>query len=348
MSFDTELANQQVDDRKFRRERDAALHRLGEVQKRLEEAEHALDFIDKTTNLPLDPPKWLSPAKPKAKSATIIAMLSDTHFDEVVVPEEVEFLNSYNREIAVRRLETWATNLIKMSKHYLAGLQYDGIVLILGGDIFSGDIHEELKETNADTLPASILFWSEQISAAIELLVKEFGKVHVVCVVGNHGRLSRKPRAKLRAKTNIDWLLSKMVERHFAKDKRITFCIPEGADAFFSVYGYGQLVTHGDQTNGGSGIGGIYPPIMRLRARKAQRFLTTGQNFTTLWMGHWHQYLPSPSLVVNGSLKGYDEYAFVSNFSFEVPQQAMAIITPEHGVTIQAPIFVAERNKENW
>jgi hypothetical protein len=65
-------------------------------------------------------------------------------------------------------------------------------------------------------------------------------------------------------------------------------------------------------------------------------------------MGHWHQYLPSPSLIVNGSMKGLDEYAFINNFGHEVPQQAMAIITPEHGITVQAPIFCQNRKKEGW
>lgn len=335
-------------ERKVRRERDALAQRLNEVEKQLEDAQRALGFIEHTENLVIDPPKWLTPAKPKTKTATVVAMLSDTHFDEVVQPSEVNDLNAYNRQIAVMRLENWAANTIKMTKHYLSGMKYDGLVLILGGDIFSGDIHEELTETNADTLPASILFWSEQLCAAIELLQVEFGKVHVVSVVGNHGRLTRKPRMKLRAKTNIDWLLTKMVERYFVKQPAVTFQIPEATDVFFKVYGYGQLVTHGDQATGGSGIGGIYPPIMRLRARKAQRYLATGENFTTLWMGHWHQYLPSPGLIVNGSLKGTDEYAFINNFQHEPPQQALAIITPEHGITIQTPVFCCDPKKEGW
>jgi hypothetical protein len=87
---------------------------------------------------------------------------------------------------------------------------------------------------------------------------------------------------------------------------------------------------------------------MRMRARKAQRYLTTGQDFSTLWIGHWHQYLPSPHLVVNGSLKGYDEYAFINNFQFEQPQQALAVVTPKHNITFHAPIFSADRKKERW
>lgn len=338
----------QVEQGRVKRERDSAFLRVANLEKQLELANRALSVIDATATANLEPPQWLSPAEPKPKAATLVLMLSDTHFDEVVLPEEVDGLNAYNREIAVLRLERWATNVVKMARHYLAGLKYDGCVLLLGGDIFSGDIHEELAETNEDTMIGSLLFWSEQIASAVDLLAKEFGKVHIASVVGNHGRTTRKPRMKLRAKTNFDWLLAKMLERHFSKDKRVTFDIPEGSDCFVSVYGHGQLLTHGDQASGGQGIGGIYPPIMRLRARKAQRYLATGANFSTLWMGHWHQYLPSPSLVVNGSMKGVDEYAFVNNFGYEIPQQALAVITPEHGITLQAPIFCFDRKKERW
>ena len=296
----------------------------------------------------LHPPTWLAPAKPKKSSATLVVMLSDTHFDEVVVPEEVDFLNAYNRTIATMRLQKWTENIIKVSRHYLSGVTYDGVFLILGGDIFSGDIHEELHDTNADTMLGSLLYWSEQLTASISLLAEEFGKVHITSVVGNHGRTTRKPRMKLRVKTNYDWLVTKMIERYFEKDKRVTFQIPEGADSLVSIYGYGQLITHGDQASGGGGIGGIWPPIMRLKARKAQRYLATGSNFQTMWCGHWHQLVQTPSLIINGSLKGVDEYAFINNFSFEQPQQALAVITPERGITIQAPIFCADRKAEGW
>jgi hypothetical protein len=84
-------------------------------------------------------------------------MLSDTHFDEVVNPDEMEGLNAYNREIAMMRLEKWTQNVIKMARHYLSGVNYDGVVLILGGDIFSGDIHEELALTNEDTMIGSLV-----------------------------------------------------------------------------------------------------------------------------------------------------------------------------------------------
>lgn len=333
---------------RVRRQRDAANHELSKLKEEYEKLEQVLSIVEQAEGLALQPPKWMSPDKPKKSAATLVVMLSDLHFDEVVLPEEVDYLNAYNRQIAKMRLEKWSQNVVKLARHHLSGVTWDGVVILLGGDIFSGDIHEELAETNEDTMLGSLLFWSEQLAAAIDMLTTEFGKSHVACVPGNHGRMTRKPRAKLRARTNFDWLLGMMLERHFAKDKRVTFQVPESSDVLIRIYGEGHLMTHGDQAHGGGGIGGIYPPIMRLRARKAQRYHATGAHFKTLWLGHWHQYLSTPSLIVNGSMKGWDEYAAVSNFQYEEPQQALAVVAPNKGITFQAPVFCMDRKKEGW
>jgi hypothetical protein len=333
----------------LKKARDAAVRDAERLQAKVDELQHTLNVVESAEGARLTPPKWL--AKPKSKTghrATLALLLSDTHFDEVVEPGEIHGLNAYSRRIAELRLEAWAQNAVKIARHHLAGVDFDGVVLMLGGDMFSGDIHEELQQTNADSILGSLLHWSERLAAAIDLLSDSFGAVHVPVVPGNHGRTSRKPRAKLRARTNYDWLLAKMLERHYQADKRVTFAIGDSADVQFDVYGHGQLLTHGDQTRGGGGIGGIYPPIMRMRARKAQRAMAIGRPFETLWMGHWHQLLTTPNLVVNGSLKGYDEYAAISNFEYEPARQALALITPEHGITVQCPVFCVDRKKERW
>ena len=74
------------------------------------------------------------------------------------------------------------------------------------------------------------------------------------------------------------------------------------------------------------------------------------EHFDTVVMGHWHQLIMAPSqgLIVNGALKGLDEYAAISNFAPERPQQALWVTTPEHGVTFTAPVFVQDRAKEGW
>lgn len=334
--------------KRMKRERDLAKADNERLKAELVSLKATLDVVESLADTQLEPPKWLTPAAKSRGAATLVVMLSDLHLDEVVIPEEVDFLNAYNRQIARLRLEKWGQNVIKLARHHFNGVKYDGVVILLGGDIFSGDIHEELKETNADTILGSVHYWSEHLAAAIDMLLGEFKHGVVASVVGNHGRTTRKPRAKLRAKTNFDWLLAKNLERHFKGDKRVTFQVPEGADVLVTIYGQGHLMTHGDQASGGAGIGGIWPPVMRLRARKAQRYLAVGANFQTIWMGHWHQYISTPSLVVNGSLKGVDEYCFLQNFGYEVPQQALAVVAPEKGIVVHAPVFVQDRRKEGW
>lgn len=333
---------------RLKRERDLASAENVRLHQELNELKKTLEVVDSLEDARLKPPKWLSPTAKGKGAATLVVMLSDLHLDEVVIPEEVDFMNAYNRQIARMRLERWGQNVIKLARHHFNGVKYDGVVILLGGDIFSGDIHEELKETNADTILGSVHYWSEHLAAAIDMLLGEFKNGVVASVVGNHGRMTRKPRAKLRAKTNFDWLLAKNLERHFKDDKRVTFQIPEGADVLVTIYGEGHLMTHGDQASGGAGIGGIWPPVMRLRARKAQRYLAVGASFQTIWMGHWHQYISTPYLVVNGSLKGVDEYCYIQNFGYEVPQQALAVVAPEKGIVVHAPVFVQDRRKEGW
>lgn len=345
-----EAMNNEIDSSaKMKRQRDRLATENLRLTARLEEIERVLNLVDAATTAQLQPPKWLiTPPSGRKKHATLTLLLSDTHFDEVVMAEEVGGLNAYNRRIAELRLQAWTLNAIKIARHHLSGITYDGVVIMLGGDIFSGDIHEELFQTNEDTMLGSLLHWSEQICASLIAFADEFGKVHVAAVMGNHGRMSRKPRMKLRARTNFDWLLAKLIERHLTTDKRFTFQIGENTDAYIPIYDMGHLLTHGDQVHGGSGIGGIWPPIMRMRARKASRANDIGQPFHTLWMGHWHQLIQTPGLIINGSLKGTDEYAWVSNFGHEPAQQALAIVTPEHGITIQAPVFCINRKKEKW
>jgi hypothetical protein len=332
-----------------RRERDVARTALRETTNELTDAKKQLALIEKIEDLDPSPPKWLSPKKPsRSHRAITVSILSDCHFDEVVLPQEVGGVNAYNREIATKRLERFFSKHVELSRDYLAGVTYDGAVLMLGGDMFSGDIHEELVETNEDTILGSLLYWSELLAAGIEMFADEYGKVHVPVVAGNHGRRTRKPRMKMRARDNFDWFLGHLLAREFKNDNRVTFDIPDSADCLVEVYDTTHLLTHGDQFRGGSGIAGVFSPIMRGDAKKRQRQSVIDQPYDVMVMGHFHQLIWGGSFIVNGSSKGYDEYAFISNFNYELPQQAMWLVTPEHGLSWHVPILVQDRAKEGW
>lgn len=297
------------------------------------------------------PPRWLTPKRKKLAGHRAIAatQLSDCHFDEVVDPGELAGVNAYNRAIAELRLDRYFDTVPWLAKHNLAGLTYEGILVIVGGDLISGDIHAELTETNEATTLETVLHWSGRIAAGLQHFADEFGAVHAPWVVGNHGRRQQKWRAKQRARDNFDWLIGQLVAKACQDDNRITFDIVDGTDALATVYDTKIAINHG-VTNGGGGIGGIWPPIKRLRSRMLEKFQASGRTFDYLAIHHWHTLLaPADGLMVNGSIKGADEWTTnVMHFTPEQAAQQFFTVTPERGITWSAPVYLEDRKAEGW
>ncbi|TAL46212.1 MAG: hypothetical protein EPN91_00740 [Salinibacterium sp.] len=350
MSLAADVAQVSVGDSKTQRQNRALNKQLTDAQAELERLRGLVGLVERIEQSRLEPPKWARSSHRKiGKKGIVTLQLSDTHFDEVVRPEQVEYINAYDRHIAELRLRRWVEKAIVLARDYVAGVELEGVFVLATGDIFSGDIHEELKETNADTLYGSVVHWIEQLSAAIHLLADEFGRVHIGAVVGNHGRDTKKPRYKLRAQSNIEWLLWKMIAREFAQDTRVTFQIGDGMDLTVRIYDTNYLITHGDEFKGGSGIQGARAPLALGQHRTTVRQMATDHPLDYMVVGHFHQYQPpSQGLVMGGSLKGYDEFAYGKRFRPEPAQQAFWITTPERGPTIAAPIAVQDRKSEGW
>lgn len=322
-----------------------------EKDRELEELRKKLGLLERLDGARVVPPTWLTPKKPsKAHAAIPTLLLTDIHWDEVVDAEQVGGYNKYNRGIASRRVRGAFEGAIQVTRDYVKGLSYEGFSLMLGGDMISGIIHEELRETNEDTVMGSILSILDPLEAGIALLLSEFKKVHVTAVVGNHGRNSKKPKAKNRARDSFDWLIYKLIHRHMGQRPGLTFNIGESADALDTIYQTRYLLTHGDQFQGGSGISGAASPLMLGAHRKTRRQAAIGQPYDVMVMGHWHQTIdwPSKGLIVAGSVKGYDEYAYLANLEPETPQQPLWLTTPERGVTGTWPVFVQDRAAEGW
>jgi len=288
-----------------------------------------------------DRPDWMiQPVRGKALPGVPVAFWSDWHWGEVVFPDQVNGVNEFNIEVAHARARRLVERTIRLLKNHVVNPDYPGIVVNLGGDMLSGDIHEELKESNEMPLLPALLDLFGVLVWAIEQLAEAFGFVYMPCVTGNHGRMSRKPQAKNRNFTNFDWLLYNLLAKHFAGDKRIQFYIPDGPDALYQVYGHKYLLTHGDQFRGGDGMIGAIGPITRGNQKKLARNSSVNREYDTMLLGHWHQYMPLHRTLVNGSLKGYDEYANSNNFGFEPPIQALWLTHPEHGVIMHLPVYL--------
>jgi hypothetical protein len=291
-------------------------------------------------------PNWLlKPTKGKAIAGVPSLFASDWHWGEVVDPNQINGVNEFNVKIAQDRAKVMVEKAIDLLKNHIAHSDYPGIVFILGGDMVSGDIHEELMATNAMEIMPTVIDLFGVLIWCIETLANEFGQVFVPCVSGNHGRNTHKIRNKGRNFTSFDWLLYQFLDKHFENDERVTFLIPDGSDAYYSIYGHKYLLTHGDQFRGGDGVIGALGPIIRGDHRKRSRNAQIEMEYDTMLLGHWHQLIQLERLIVNGSLKGYDEYAYANNFGFEPPRQALWLTHPEHGLTFSMPVYVDRKRQ---
>lgn len=299
-------------------------------------------ILDEVSTVSINIPPWAKKLYTGNNDVAIpVAFASDWHLDEKVDLAQMSGVNMFNRQIAEVRAANFFDNVVRLSKSYIRNIDFEGLYLLLGGDMFSGNIHEELKITNESTIIESLLHWLGPIAAGIRHLADEFHAVHIPCVVGNHGRMTYKPIAKNRVQDNFDYLLYNMLAMSLKDDERITWDISPAADCSFAIYDTNFLLTHGDQFRGGSGIAGLLSPLLLGDHRKRKRQTALHRPYDWMVYGHWHSLvLGVRGLLGNGSLKGYDEYAAISNFDWEPPQQALWLVQPTRGVTMRWPIHV--------
>ena len=291
------------------------------------------------------PPKWLTKSTPaKGAPGVPTIFLSDFHWGEVVDKQAVNGINEYDKTIALKRFKNVIETTIDLCTNHMVNPKYPGIVCALGGDMISGDIHDELAESNDGSNIEHVLDLLDNLTWAIERFAKTFGNVFVPCTFGNHSRTYKQYRHKYAAKTNYDWMLYNLLARHFKNNPKVQFQIPTGFDTVYKIYDVNYLLTHGDRigTAGGTGIVGMLGPIARGVQKIKQEYNNQDKTIDYVIMGHYHQYISLKDCIVNGSIKGYDEYAYSNRFVSERPQQALWFTHPQYGVTFQVPVVVDE------
>jgi len=300
------------------------------------------ELVLEIKNSKLQSPKWLldTSAHNGSISGVPELQLSDIHYGETVFPEQIFNKNKYNMEIANKRLKLLANNAADLLLNHMGNNpKYPGLVVALNGDLVTGNIHDELTQTNDAPIMPVVFELYENLIWFLEGLADEFGHLFVPCTVGNHGRISVKPQSKNKVYTNYDWLICKLLEKYFEDDPRICMVVSEGSDIQYKIYSHRYRQTHGDQFRGGAGFIGPFAPITRGEIKKRSSAITYGEDYDTLVIGHFHQLMFLNRVVVNGSVIGFNEYAMHGNFPYEPPQQALWLTHPSRGVTLKAPVF---------
>lgn len=315
--------------RKLKSERKQLLKELDLAERRL----HVMDGLRKSAVSGA-----IKPRESHIREAIAVVMASDWHVGELVVPAKVHYKNEFGIKSMHQRVEEFFWGSVWLVKHHRTSFAINELILWVGGDIITGYLHEDQRESNSMPPIKEVLVASQLLSRGIEFLIEELDleKVHVLCNYGNHGRTTDKIRFATAAENSFEFLMYHSLAEQMSKNKRVEFTISDGPHIYYQVYDFWTRWLHGDVVKYRGGIGGMFIPL-----RRAYKDWQTIHHcdFTTL--GHFHQsHLDAYNMAVNGSLIGYSPYSMAKNFEYTPPAQGFYLIDSKRGKCMMTDIWV--------
>lgn len=324
--------------------------RLKEAQLNSLDTDAIKEILGGIVAAPTEPPKWLLNVR-STKGTTEevpVTIWSDWHCGENVNLSETNNVNEYSKEIFLQRTKRLCERTIDLCLNHGPG-KYPGIVVNILGDMVSGGLHPELQKTDDEEVIPAVLTCKDTLITCLESMISAFGRVYVPCTAGNHGRATHKPEFKRYVFKNFDWLIYQLLARYFRGRKEIIFDIPSSNEVYYRIFSTRYLAMHGDMmgTKGGDGIIGSIGPITRGEMKVGRQQSVIGRDYDILLCGHWHQTLWLPRVIVNNTIKGFDEYAQKAlRAPPSVPSQSLWFQHPRWGITMRREIYVEDPNTD--
>jgi hypothetical protein len=269
--------------------------------------------------------------------ATAIVQLSDTHFGKIILPSTVNGLNEHNPDIAKKRMDKLAENLISLVNKERAEVKIENLVLGLGGDFMENSmLHDHSQMATAFSQMEELLFCRELLHKFIKTISEngKFKKIVLPCVRGNHSRTTKKMNSTIDYRTNFESVLYNLLKQDFSSSM-FEWYAPDSDICEFQVYNKRIRSLHGWQVKSGGGIGGLTIPLNKYILRLDQ-ISKCDYNL----MHHYHSLsYPTANCTLNGSVCGYDTFAMQIGASFQKPMQSFQLLDKNRGFTIKAPIF---------
>jgi predicted phosphodiesterase len=203
--------------------------------------------------------------------------------------------------------------------------------------MLSGNIHEELEVTNELPIGEAMVKMAYALYDMGKAFAQEVPNVEMIVMPGNHPRLERKPRMK-NAWNNWEWVMGMFIQA-LARDQ-FNVIVPK--DLVYRHKAFKQVIglTHGDGVKA-QAFAGIPWYSMKQRRDAMQALLKSLglPQLDLLIYGHFHQLIYEEGsgcgLLINGSIKGYDEFILKlkTKYSGQTPIQALLTFHPRHGLT---------------
>jgi hypothetical protein len=266
----------------------------------------------------------------------IALILSDWHLGETINAEEINYINSFNKQILFKR----ANEIFEQFHRHCKNIGINKIRIYLLGDLLSGNIHEELRNTNEETIIESMLSLHDYLIQKFYEFGNLYEKTKIICLTGNHSRMTEKPQNKKQALNNFEYILGNMIQHSLSEQQNIEVIVPKSIFVMDNVLGKNYLLTHGNNLIGGGtgGFGGIAYYALSSSAAKLygalEKVNINTTNFHSIIIGHLHafSFIPifqSGHILINASLIGTGEYSLNKIRTVSSIEQSMCVMTEE-------------------
>jgi hypothetical protein len=267
------------------------------------------------------PPRFsCRPKRGKISSPISVCLqLNDWHIGEVIKG----IGNEYNMAIASRRIDYLTTKIIEwVDLNKLLGSVEEAVILVLG-DLISGNIHEELIETNDAGITQQSISAGYLLAQCVTMISKYVPKVRVEFVIpDNHSRLTRKNTYKT-ASRNMNHIVGYIAKQACSQYKNIRFNMHTEIKARVQVSNMSYILSHGHTIKGWCGI--PWYGIEKLVGKESMI-----QPFDKLILGHFHTPINTIKFNVGGSLSGTSELDHAFGRVSE-PCQTAWLVHPRYG-----------------
>lgn len=282
-------------------------------------------------------------ASKKVREVVPVIVASDWHIEEKVSAAITNGKNEYNPEIAEKSVRQFFDNAAVLVNQAKMTSKVNTVVLAFLGDIINGVLRNEDLQTNAETPIDATVTARALIYKGIKHLVKLTGcNLRVVCLVGNHGRITEKIFPSNQVHQSLEYLIYKTIERDFRDDPKVTVEVPETWYYIMDIFGVLVRFHHGHVFKFNGGIGGIAVPVQRKISQ-----LNQIERADLDVCGHFHSMQTFNNCILNGSLVGANGYSMSLGIPYEPPRQTYFQIDSKYGRSVVTPIFIDREVKKD-
>jgi hypothetical protein len=267
--------------------------------------------------------------------------ISDMHADAVVRPGEVGGMEEFNFPIACARAEHLVESVIDWTQSALAPrFNFPVLWVLVYGDLSSGTIHKAAERSYYRNQFKNSLAIGQLLGLMMRDLSSHFSSVNVVCVSGNHGRITPK-KDYGGSQENFDYLIAEIARMHCKELMNTSWLLPDAWSVNLNINGVGMNVSHGDDVRSNGGLP-WYAMQRRQKGLIAMNSVQGGLHTKYFAQGHHHAQGSladmDGELLMNGAWIGTDQFAYNALAGFREPSQLLHGMNEKYGASWRLPI----------